>query len=58
MKEIKKLIDTMAPEEALTLLAKTAKGLLNHLDERARADFIVAMMGEAGTDKVAGMVNL
>ncbi len=58
MKELQDIIDGMAPDEALAVLVQAAKKLLAHLDERAKADFVVSMIGGTGADKVAAMVDL
>jgi len=58
MDELQKIIDRMAPDAALASLAEAAKKLLVYLDEQARIDFVVSMIGEAGRDKVASLVDL
>lgn len=57
MDEIQKIISRMEPKEALDQLMETAKKLLVHLDDRERMDFVVNMIGEAGSDKIASMVD-
>lgn len=57
MDEIQKIISRMEPKEALDQLMETAKKLLVHLDDRERMDFVVSMIGEAGSDKIASMVD-
>ncbi len=58
MEELQKNIARMEPARALAELAAAAKKLLAHLDEQAKVDFVVSMIGESGRDKVASMVDL
>jgi len=58
MDELQKIINRMEPDAALACLAEAAKNLLAHLDEQARVDFVVSMIGRAGSDKVASLVDL
>ena len=48
----------MDPEEALTAMAAVARGLFPQVSEKARLDFVVGLVGEAGADKVASLVQL
>ncbi|MBU4177353.1 MAG: hypothetical protein KKG88_03680 [Proteobacteria bacterium] len=58
MKEIQTIIDRMDPEEALTAMAAVARGLFPQVSEEARLEFVVGLVGEAGADKVASLVQL
>jgi|EPASupsiteSAE347_1022098.scaffolds.fasta_scaffold18532_4 hypothetical protein len=58
MEEIQKIIDRMAPEEALTGMAAVASKLFPQVSEEARLGFVVGLIGEAGADKVASLVQL
>lgn len=58
MEKLQKIIARMEPAKALAELAEAAKQLLTHLDEQARVDFVVSMIGESGRDKVASLVDL
>jgi len=57
-KTIQQIADEMAPERALKEVAVVAKKLLNHLDEKARLDFVMDLIGDAERDKVASLVHL
>jgi hypothetical protein len=58
MEEIQKIIERMDPEEALTGMAAVTRGLFPQVSEEARLDFVVGLVGEAGADKVASLVQL
>lgn len=57
-KSIQQIADGMSPERALKEIAVVAKNLFNHLDEKARLDFVMEMIGGAERDKVTSMVHL
>lgn len=58
MDEIQKITDRMDPEEALTTMASVASRLFPQVSEEVRLRFVVGLIGEAGTDKVASLVQL
>lgn len=58
MEEIQKIIDRMNPEEALAGMAAVASTLFPQVSEEARLGFVVGLIGEAGADKVASLVQL
>lgn len=58
MEEIQKIIDRMDPEEALTGMAAVASRLFPQVSEETRLRFVVGLIGEAGADKVASLVQL
>jgi hypothetical protein len=57
-KTIQQIAEDMSPETALKEIAMVAKRLFSLLDEKARLDFVMDLIGEAGTDKVASLVHL
>jgi hypothetical protein len=57
-KTIQQIVEDMPPEKALKEIALAAKSLFSLLDEKARLDFVMNLIGEAGTDKVASLVHL
>ena len=56
--ELKDIVDRMEPEKALSILIEIIQKLLPLLDEKARVDFVVQLIGETGNDKVASLVDL
>ncbi|MBU4119159.1 MAG: hypothetical protein KJ555_10390 [Proteobacteria bacterium] len=58
MEEIQKITEKMDPEEALSAMALVASGLFPQVSEEARLRFVVGLVGEAGADKVASLVQL
>ena len=58
MDELQKIIDKLEPDKALAAITIVADKLLGQVSEQDRLDFVVSLIGEAGTDKVASMVNL
>ena len=56
--KIQKVVDTMDPEEALKAVAGAVKNLLSLLGEEAWANFVIDLVGEPGSDKLASMVHL
>jgi hypothetical protein len=57
-KTLQQIIDQLAPEEALKEMAAIIKKLFPLLEEQARLDFVVNLMGDAGSDKISSMVHL
>jgi len=55
---IEQLLNTIEPEQALKEAARLVRRLFPLLDEKARLDFIVTLLGDVGTDKVSSMVHL
>lgn len=58
MTEIEKIINRMAPEEALAAIAAVANKLLSQISDEARLNFVVSLIGDTGSDKISSMVNL
>ena len=57
-KAIQQIIEDMPPERALKEIAVAASSLFHLLDEKARIDFVMNLIGDSEGDKVAGMVHL
>jgi hypothetical protein len=57
-KTIQQVAEDMSPETALKEIAMVAKRLFSLLDEKARLDFVINLIGDAETDKVASLVHL
>ncbi len=58
MNEIFDIISRMAPEEALSEIAKVVERLLADLDSEARERFLMNLIGQSEGDKVSSMVHL
>ena len=58
MEEIIKIIERMDPEEALAEMAKTLRRLFLVIDEEARTQFLLDLVGESKGDKVSSLVHL
>lgn len=58
METIRSLAVGMPPDAALLSLAETARELLAQVDEESRLDFITALLGDSGGDRVSSMVHL
>ncbi len=56
--KIQQVVDTMEPEEALKAVAGAVKNLFSLLGEEAWVNFVIDLVGEPGTDKLASMVHL
>ena len=57
-KTIQELIEQLDPEKALKEIALAVKKLFPLLDQGSRLNFVVSLIGDAGADKVASLVNL
>lgn len=57
-KSLQKIVDKLEPEEALKEMAAIIKKLFPLLEEQARLDFVVSLIGDADTDKVSSLVHL
>ena len=57
-KTIEEFIEKLDPEQALKEIARAVKTLFPLLDQEARLNFVVSLIGDAGADKVASLVNL
>ncbi len=57
-KTILELIKKLDPEKALKEIALAVKTLFPLLDQESRLNFVVSLIGDAGADKVASLVNL
>lgn len=58
MEELKRIIDNMAPQDALSEISAQLKALFSGLDEETRSEFLWDLMGESGGDKVSSLVHL
>ncbi|MCF6290122.1 MAG: hypothetical protein L3J03_03905 [Desulfobacterales bacterium] len=58
MKELLQIVEKMDPKEAMTALAGAVSTLFKHIDENAKLDFVVSLIGDSGNDKISSMVNL
>lgn len=58
MGKIQDLVDGMAPKDAAAEIAAAMKGLFSVLDEEARLEFAMNIIGDAEEDKVGGLVHL
>jgi hypothetical protein len=58
MGKIQQLVDRMDPKAAAIEIAEVMKNLFGLIDEKARLDFVMNVTGDAGTDKVGGLVHL
>ena len=58
MDPLQKLVEQMDPKEALAAIADAVQMLSKHVSEKDRLDFVVSLIGDAGADKIASMVNL
>ena len=57
-KTILELIKKLDPEKASKEIALAVKTLFPLLDQESRLNFVVSLIGDAGADKVASLVNL
>jgi hypothetical protein len=57
-KTIQQIADDLSPETALKEIALVSKRLFSLLDEKARLDFVMNVIGDTETDKVASLVHL
>ena len=57
-KAMQEFIEKLDPEQALKEIALAVKTLFPLLDQEARLNFVVSLIGDAGADKVASLVNL
>jgi len=57
-KTIQQIIEDMPPEKALKEIAPAARSLLRLLDEEARLDFVINLVGDTGAGKVSSLVHL
>ena len=57
-KTIQQVIEDMPPERALKEIATAARSLFSLLDEKARLDFVMNLVGDTGEGKVSSLVHL
>jgi hypothetical protein len=58
MKELKEIIETMDPAEALAALTPQLKKILSCLDQETMINFVSGLIDGPSGDKVSSMVNL
>jgi hypothetical protein len=58
MKELKIILETMDPGEALAALTPQLKKILSCLDQETMINFVSGLIDGPGGDKVSSMVNL
>lgn len=58
MAGIKKILESLAPSQALAEIGGALKRILPLVTEEDRLHFVVQLIGGAGDDKVASMVHL
>jgi hypothetical protein len=56
--DVKKVIDQMAPGEAVAEMGEALRRLLPILDEEDRTRFVMNLVGDSGGDKLSSMVHL
>jgi hypothetical protein len=57
-KTIRELVEKLDPKKALKEISLAVKSLFPLLDQESRLNFVVSLIGDAGADKVASLVNL
>jgi hypothetical protein len=58
MKELEELLNRLEPAEALAAILPELRQILTHLDDEARADFVIEVLGGAEGDKIGSLVDL
>jgi hypothetical protein len=56
-KSLQQIVDKLEPKEALKEMTTIIKKLFPLLEEQARLDFVVNLIGDAGSDKISSMVQ-
>jgi hypothetical protein len=56
--KINALIETMEPQEAASAIGRVMQGLFSLLDDEARLEFVMGLVGEPAADKLTSMVHL
>jgi hypothetical protein len=57
-KSLHQILDEMDPESAIKEIGLVVKKLLPLIEEKARLDFVMTLIGDTGQDKVASLVHL
>lgn len=57
-KTLQQVVDELPPAKALKEMAIATRRLLGLLDEKARLDFVMNLIGGVEKDKVASLVHL
>jgi len=58
MKELHDLFMRLEPKELLKALVPELKNVMAHLDDEARANFVIEVLGGAEGDKLSSLVDL
>lgn len=58
MESLYQFLEQMSPKEALAVITEAVNMIFQHADEKDRLDFAMGLIGDAGKDKIASMVNL
>jgi hypothetical protein len=56
--KIQKLVDSMEPEEAASAISSILKKLFPLLEEEARLQFVLNLLGEPSDEKLTSLVHL
>jgi hypothetical protein len=57
-KTIQQIVEDMPPEKAVKAIAVATRSLLRVLDEKARLDFVMNLVGHKDAGKVSSLVHL
>ncbi len=58
MEDLLGSISRMDPEEALSQIGRALKALFSIVGEEARTEFLLGLIGESQSDKVASLVHI
>jgi hypothetical protein len=57
-KPLLQILDEMEPENAIKEIGLAVKQLFPLIEEKARLDFVMTLIGDTGQDKVTSLVHL
>jgi hypothetical protein len=57
-KLLHQIFDEMPPEIAIKEIGLVVKKLLPLIEEKARLDFVMTLIGDTGQDKISSLVHL
>jgi hypothetical protein len=57
-KTIQQMVENMPPEKGLKEIAVATRSLFHVLDEKARLDFVINLVGHTEAGKVSSLVHL
>jgi len=58
MKELHDIFMRLEPADILAALVPELKNVMTHLDDEAKADFVIELLGGAEGDKLSSLVDL